>query len=72
VAAVSCGLGEGLDFADQRDVITMSIQSIRIFATYLQIEYLFPRDSSGSTTARVHLPSKGRTDPRGHYKIKTT
>jgi len=61
-----------LDFADQRDVITMAIKSIRIFATYLQIEYRFPRDSSGNTTARVHLPPKGRTDPRGHYKIKTT
>ncbi len=61
-----------LDFEEQREVITIAIRRIRIFANYLQIEYRFPRDSSGNTTARVHLPPKGRTDPRGHYKIKTT
>lgn len=60
-----------LDQNDQRAVITAAIASIRIHASYLTITYKFPRDQNGNPTARVHLPPKGRTDPRGHYKIKT-
>ena len=43
---------------EQREVIKQIVHSIRVFPTYLTIEYKFPRSSDGACTARVHLPTK--------------
>jgi hypothetical protein len=43
---------------EKREIITHAIKQIRVFPSYLTIEYLFPRAIDGSATARVHLPTK--------------
>lgn len=43
---------------EQREIISQSIKQIRVFPTYLTIEYNFPRTADGASTARVHLPTK--------------
>jgi DNA invertase Pin-like site-specific DNA recombinase len=48
------------DQDEQREIIVAAIKAIRVFSTYITIEYLFPRSMDGSTIARVHLPTKDR------------
>lgn len=47
---------EALDQEEQREVLSLAIDNIRFFATYLVIEYKFPRTPTGDATARIHLP----------------
>lgn len=42
---------------EKREIIDQTIKQIRMFPTYMMIEYHFPRALDGSTTTRVHLPS---------------
>lgn len=48
------------DQEEQREFIRLVVKQIRVFPTYLTIEYLFPRSMDGNTTARIHLPKPGR------------
>lgn len=48
---------ESISPDEQREVFSLAIKQIRVFPTYLTIEYNFPRSSDGNTTARVHLPT---------------
>ncbi len=43
---------------EKREIIIQAIKQIRVFPTYLIIEYKFPRSIDGTSTARVHLPTK--------------
>lgn len=45
---------------EQREVIALAIERIRLYSAYLLIDYRFPRDNTGNTTARVHLPPPQR------------
>jgi site-specific DNA recombinase len=48
-----------MDQTDKREFITHIIKQIRVFSTYLIIDYLFPRSIDGNHSARVHLPTIG-------------
>lgn len=41
---------------DQREFILACISEIKLYASYSIITYRFPRDASGSTITRIHLP----------------
>lgn len=43
---------------EKREIISQAVKQIRVFPTYLTIEYQFPRAADGSALARVHLPTK--------------
>lgn len=45
-----------LDRDDQRELILACISEIKLYASYAIINYRFPRDTNGSTLARIHLP----------------
>jgi DNA invertase Pin-like site-specific DNA recombinase len=47
-----------IDREEQREIIQQIIKQIRVYPTYLIIEYNFPRSNDGASTARVHLPIK--------------
>lgn len=46
------------DQEEQREIIAMIIKQIRVYPTYMIIEYRFPRNKNGDLQARVHLPTK--------------
>jgi len=46
---------EHMDTDGQRELIAATIQSIKLYNTYAIITYRFPRDTSGTTTSRIHL-----------------
>ena len=50
---------------EKREVFRTAIKLIKMFRTYLLIEYKFPRTSQGETIARIHLP-----EPRCTSKTK--
>lgn len=60
---------EEMDFGEKREYLSLAIRQIRLFSTYLIIEYRFPRSMSGDPTARVHLPPPAKTGPKP-YKAK--
>jgi len=61
-----------LDPQGQREVIAATIAEIRIFSTYALIDYRFPRDQQGGTSARVHLPQRQKpAGPRQVYKLES-
>ncbi len=41
---------------EQRTVIAGAVKGISLYASYLIIEYRFPRSTTGETTTRIHLP----------------
>jgi len=45
---------------ERRKHILNNIRSIRIFHSYILLEYAYPRDLSGKETARIHLPEPER------------
>lgn len=49
---------------DKREFIAACISKIKIYASYLIITYQFPRDKTGSTITRVHLPA----NPKKHNR----
>ncbi|RII29137.1 MAG: hypothetical protein CXR31_04540 [Geobacter sp.] len=60
---------------EQREVIGLAIANIRLYSTYLIIEYRFPRTMTGDRTARVHLPFRKPATTAGsrqYYKLKPT
>jgi len=59
-----------LEEAERRQMITLVVKNIRMFASYLIIEYLLPRGPAGEMTSRVHLPPPAKTGPKV-YKDKT-
>lgn len=52
------GIFQQIDQDEQREIVKAAIKEIRIFPTYMIIEYRFPRTSDGRTTTRVHLPGR--------------
>lgn len=55
---------DALDFEEQRGLVRLIVKQIRVYASYLLIEYRFPRTLSGDRLARVHLPPKAKTGPK--------
>jgi site-specific DNA recombinase len=51
---------EELSFEDQREFLQLVVSTIRVYASYLIIEYRFPRTMTGDCTARVHLPGPAK------------
>ncbi|MGE0919472.1 recombinase family protein [Trichlorobacter lovleyi] len=55
---------ENLGPDDQREIILTCIQEIKLYHSYAIITYRFPRDITGSTIARIHLPPPKPTRPK--------
>lgn len=53
---------------EQRELLTLAVNQIRFYSSYLLIEYKFPRTLSGDATARVHLPPP-RSNPTKNRSI---
>ncbi|RQW89929.1 MAG: recombinase family protein [Geobacter sp.] len=53
-----------LDITEQRSAVSVCIKKIRLYANYAIIDYTFRRDSSGNTTARIHLPPPAKSGPK--------
>jgi hypothetical protein len=41
---------------ERREIIAAAIRHIKVFNTYLTIEYNFPITASGRITTRIHIP----------------
>ena len=41
---------------EQREIIATAIKQIKVYSTYLLIEYRFPVSENGGTSTRIHLP----------------
>ncbi len=49
---------------EQREFIRLNLKTIKIYYSYALIEYNYPRDPSGKTTARIHLPEPYKASTR--------
>lgn len=46
---------DSLTYEDQRELIKISIYQVKLYSSYLTIEYNFPRSTTGDTISRIHL-----------------
>jgi len=49
---------------EQREFIKNNLLSIKLYYSYALIEYKYPRDDTGNTTARIHLPDPYKASTR--------
>jgi len=47
---------KNLNTENQRQLLKLCIKQLRVYRSYLTIEYLFPRGTDNNTAARIHLP----------------
>jgi len=60
---------DALEDVEKREMLFMVIREIKVFSSYLLIDYHFPRSAAGDTVARVNLPPPARPG-RKVYKPK--
>lgn len=55
---------EEMEFEEKREFLQLVIRQIRLYSSYLIIDYHVPRTITGDTTARIHLPPPAKTGPK--------